>query len=48
MAGELKYTKSHEWVDYIEDKKVRIGLTEYAVEELGDLVLSIFQRLMMR
>lgn len=38
MAQELKYTKSHEWVDYIEDKKARIGLTEYAVEELGDLV----------
>lgn len=38
MAKELKYTKSHEWVDYLEDGIVRIGLTEYAVEELGDLV----------
>lgn len=38
MEQELKYTKTHEWVEYIEDDKVRIGLTEYAVEELGDLV----------
>ena len=38
MAQEIKYTKSHECVGYIEDKKVRINLTEYAVEELGDLV----------
>lgn len=35
---ELKYTKSHEWVEYLEEERVRIGLTDYAVEELGDLV----------
>lgn len=38
MAKELKYTKSHEWVEFTEDNKCRIGLSEYAVEELGDLV----------
>ena len=38
MAQELKYTKTHEWVEFLEENKVRIGLTEYAVEELGDLV----------
>lgn len=38
MAKELKYTSSHEWVEFLEDDKVRIGLSEYAVEELGDLV----------
>lgn len=38
MAKELKYVRTHEWVEYLEEDKVRIGLTEYAVEELGDLV----------
>ncbi len=38
MAQNLKYSKSHEWVEFLEEDKVRIGLTEYAVEELGDLV----------
>lgn len=38
MAKELKYSRSHEWVEFLEDDKVRIGLTEYAVGELGDLV----------
>lgn len=38
MAQELKYSKSHEWIEFLEENKVRIGLTEYAVEELGDLV----------
>ncbi|NLJ90925.1 MAG: glycine cleavage system protein GcvH [Clostridiales bacterium] len=38
MAQELKYTRTHEWVEFLDDDKVRIGLTEYAVEELGDLV----------
>ncbi len=38
MAKVLKYSRSHEWVEFLEDDKVRIGLTEYAVGELGDLV----------
>lgn len=38
MAKELMYSKSHEWVEFLDDNKCRIGLTEYAVEELGDLV----------
>lgn len=35
---ELKYTRSHEWVKYEEDGTVLIGLTDYAQNELGDLV----------
>ena len=35
---ELKYSKSHEWVKYEEDGTVLIGLTDYAQNELGDLV----------
>ena len=38
MAKELKYSRSHEWVEFLSEDKVRIGLTNYAVEELGDLV----------
>ena len=34
----LKYTKSHEWVKENEDGTVLIGLTDYAQQELGDLV----------
>lgn len=34
---ELKYTKNHLWV-YIEDNKATTGLTDYAQQELGDIV----------
>jgi glycine cleavage system H protein len=34
---ELKYTKEHEWAK-VEDNKVRMGITEFAQSELGDVV----------
>lgn len=34
----LLYTKSHEWVQDMGDGSFRIGLTDYAQNELGDLV----------
>ena len=34
--AELKYTKDHEWAK-VEGDVVRIGITEYAVEQLGDV-----------
>ncbi len=34
---ELRYSKEHEWVKD-EDGKVRIGITEFAQDELGDIV----------
>ena len=34
---ELKYTKEHEWAK-VEDGKVRMGITEFAQGELGDVV----------
>jgi len=34
---ELKYTKEHEWAKP-EDGKVRMGITDYAQSELGDIV----------
>ena len=35
---DIKYTKSHEWVKFIDDSTVLVGLSDYAQDELGDLV----------
>lgn len=37
IPAELRYTEEHEWVK-TEDGKVRIGITEFAQAELGDIV----------
>jgi glycine cleavage system H protein len=37
VPKELKYSKSHEWVKQ-EGNNVVIGITDYAQEELGDIV----------
>ncbi len=34
----LSYSKSHEWVEFLEDNAARVGLTDYAQNALGDLV----------
>jgi len=34
---ELRYSKEHEWVR-VEGDKVRIGITDFAQSELGDIV----------
>ena len=36
-ATELKFSKSHEWVLF-DGVKVRIGLSDYAQDQLGDIV----------
>ena len=33
----LRYTENHEWVA-VEDGKVRVGITDYAQDALGDVV----------
>lgn len=33
-----KYAKSHEWVEFLEDGTARIGMTDYAQDQMGDLV----------
>jgi glycine cleavage system H protein len=38
FPSELKYTASHEWVKILGDGSWEIGLTDYAQEELGDIV----------
>ena len=35
---DLKYTEEHEWVSRKGDATVRIGITDYAQEQLGDVV----------
>ena len=35
--SSLKYTKSHEWI-LVEGEMVTIGITDYAQEQLGDVV----------
>jgi len=37
-TAKLFYTEEHEWVELVNDDYVRIGITEYAVEQLGDIV----------
>ena len=38
IPGDLKYSKSHEWVRLEADGEVVIGITDHAQEQLGDLV----------
>lgn len=35
---DLKYTSDHEWVRSGNGVRVRVGVTEYAAEQLGDIV----------
>lgn len=37
IPKDLKYTKDHEWAKP-EDGKVRVGITDHAQRELGDIV----------
>jgi glycine cleavage system H protein len=34
----LLYAKTHEWVEMINDTKARVGISDFAQHELGDLV----------
>ncbi|WP_026569551.1 MULTISPECIES: glycine cleavage system protein GcvH [Sediminibacillus] len=37
LPKELRYSEEHEWVK-VEGEKVRIGITDHAQSELGDIV----------
>lgn len=37
FPSNLKYTKEHEWI-LVEDTKAKIGITDFAQKELGDIV----------
>ena len=38
MADDLRYSKDHEWVRVEDDGTAVIGVTDYAAEQLGDVV----------
>lgn len=38
LPENLKYAKTHEWALLEDDNTVRIGITDFAQQELGDLV----------
>lgn len=37
-TDKLLYTKDHEWVEVIGENQIRIGITQFAVDSLGDIV----------
>lgn len=41
VPGGLRYTKEHEWAKF-EGGRVTIGITAFAVEQLGDITLVSF------
>lgn len=38
VPDNLLYTASHEWLEKIEDGRYRVGITEFAQDQLGDIV----------
>lgn len=38
ILNNLQYSKTHEWVEFTEGNKAKIGLTDYAQSKLGSLV----------
>jgi glycine cleavage system H protein len=38
IPDDLLYTEEHEWIRDLGDSRVRIGITDYAQDQLGDVV----------
>lgn len=38
VPADLKYTAEHEWVQKVGPTTVRVGITDYAQDQLGDVV----------
>ena len=38
FPAELLYSKSHEWVQMLDDNTALVGITDFAQDSLGDLV----------
>jgi glycine cleavage system H protein len=38
IMNEKLYVKSHEWVEFSDEKTAKIGISDYAQHELGDIV----------
>jgi glycine cleavage system H protein len=38
IVSNLLYTQEHEWVEVLSETRVRIGITHFAQDQLGDIV----------
>ncbi len=38
IPANLRYCSTHTWVEILEDDSVKIGITDFAQEELGEIV----------
>jgi len=38
VIGNFLYSREHEWVEKVSETRVRIGITDFAQHQLGDLV----------
>lgn len=38
VPGHLKYTKTHEWAQKLDDGTIKVGITDHAQDLLGDMV----------
>ena len=38
IPSELRFAESHEWAERLDDGLVRVGISDHAQEQLGDLV----------
>ena len=38
VPEDLHYTEEHEWIKTLEGARIRIGITDYAQDQLGDVV----------
>ena len=41
IPNELLCTRSHEWIQKLDETSARVGVTDYAQNQLGDLVESV-------
>lgn len=38
IVKDIYYTKSHEWVRFLDETTAQVGITDFAQEQLGDIV----------
>ena len=38
VPDHLRYTRDHEWVELVGERRIRVGITDYAQDALGDVV----------
>jgi len=44
IPANLRYSSTHAWVEILEDDSVKIGITEFAQQELGEIVFVEFPK----